>query len=347
MNGNTTMIAKGADLAAKKGLLVVNAAGNEGNNGWHYIISPADGDSVLAIGSVNANGVPASSSSYGPSFDGQIKPDVSSLGQGAAVQFPNGALGTSNGTSLACPNIAGLITCLMQGFPEFSNMEIINAVRNAGSLATNPDNRMGYGIPDMRKALLSLVKKSAVLSASEASCKTILTWTSRDMSAMKYEIERKGPGETGFSKVAEYAGTGTTFSKHDYQYIDSAGLSAGIATYRVKQVIDTSASNTISDYIGTATTERSILCKLAEQVQITPNPAKNQFILHLAYPQPIQNLTIRIVSMQGSVVNLIKKGKIDGTAKLNIYTPHLSRGQYYVSIYDGNTLLKTIPLAIL
>ncbi|HVG13601.1 MAG TPA: S8 family serine peptidase, partial [Chitinophagaceae bacterium] len=129
MNGNTTMIAKGADLAAKKGLLVVSAAGNEGNTGWHYIISPADGDSVLAVGSVNSSGIPANSSSYGPSFDGQVKPDVSSLGQGAAVQFPNGSFGTSNGTSLACPNIAGLITCLMQGFPEFNNMEIMNAVR--------------------------------------------------------------------------------------------------------------------------------------------------------------------------------------------------------------------------
>src|SRR6185295_11454918 len=73
MNGNTALCTIGADLAAKKGMIVFNAAGNEGTNGWHYIIAPADGDSVVAVGAVNSSGSVGSFSSDGLSADGRIK----------------------------------------------------------------------------------------------------------------------------------------------------------------------------------------------------------------------------------------------------------------------------------
>ena len=107
MNGNTTIAAIGADLAAKKGIIVFNAAGNEGSNAWHFLITPADGDSVVAVGAVNTNGVVGSFSSYGPSSDGQIKPDMASVGVAAMVQTTSNTIGFSNGTSFACPNMAG------------------------------------------------------------------------------------------------------------------------------------------------------------------------------------------------------------------------------------------------
>jgi len=84
------MAAIAADLAAKKGILVFNSAGNEGASPFHFIITPADGDSVVAVGAVNTSGVVANFSSYGPSGDGQIKPDVASIGVNAMVQFPFG-----------------------------------------------------------------------------------------------------------------------------------------------------------------------------------------------------------------------------------------------------------------
>src|SRR6185295_19928423 len=98
MNGNTTIAAIGADLAAKKGILFVNAAGNEGGSAWHYIMTPADGDSVLAIGAVNTSGAVGSFSSYGPSSDGQVKPDVASVGVNAMVQSTNNTVATGSGT---------------------------------------------------------------------------------------------------------------------------------------------------------------------------------------------------------------------------------------------------------
>ncbi|HZH94619.1 MAG TPA: S8 family serine peptidase, partial [Flavisolibacter sp.] len=140
MNGNTTTVAIGADLAAKKGILVVNSAGNEGNDPWRYIITPADGDSVLAVGAVNTSGIAANFSSYGPSSDGQVKPDVASVGVSTVVQFSGNTVGTSNGTSFSAPNMAGLATCLWQGFPEYNNMKIINALRQSGSIFTAPND---------------------------------------------------------------------------------------------------------------------------------------------------------------------------------------------------------------
>lgn len=152
MDGNTTIIAKAADLAAKKGMIVVVAAGNEGTKSWHFIISPADADSVVTVGAVNSSGAPASFSSYGPSADGQVKPTVASIGVATALSSTGGTIGAGNGTSFATPNLAGLITCLWQAFPEYSNMEIIQAVVKSSSIYTIPDDRIGYGIPNFHVA---------------------------------------------------------------------------------------------------------------------------------------------------------------------------------------------------
>ena len=96
-------------------------------------------------------------SSYGPSADGRIKPDVASIGVAAVLQAAGGSIAMGNGTSFACPNMAGLATCLWQGFPEFDNMKIRSALWHAGSITNIPDDRIGYGIPDMKKAFTNLL----------------------------------------------------------------------------------------------------------------------------------------------------------------------------------------------
>jgi subtilisin family serine protease len=149
----------GADLAAKKGLIVCNSAGNSGDEAWRYIIAPADGDSVLAIGAIAIDSIPGSFSSYGPTADGRVKPDVASVGVNTRVIATNGTVVEGSGTSFANPNLAGLIACLWQAFPEFSNMEIIDAVKRSAHKFLSPDTRVGYGIPNMRKAYQDLLAK--------------------------------------------------------------------------------------------------------------------------------------------------------------------------------------------
>lgn len=345
MNGNTTMAAIGADLAAKKGVLVVTAIGNDGNNAWHYLLTPADADSVLAVGAVDVNKQVGSFSSYGPSSDGQVKPDVASFGVATYVQYPNNGIGSGNGTSYACPNIAGLTTCLMQGFPELNNMKIINAIRQASNNVATPNDRIGYGVPDMKKALLGLVKDFSTASATATNCKTSISWTSKDVSSMKYEIERKASNETEFKKIAVKGGTGAAFSTHTYQYTDTLNnVPAGQVSYRIRQIIDTSVAGFSAGYIDTTSLEISPSCNIQDYVSISPNPAKNHFVLQVTFPNKIEALTIRIVDMEGRTVDVIKKNKSEGTMNYNIPIPHLEPGKYFVSIYDGSHLLATKTL---
>lgn len=350
MNGNTTMAAIGADLAAKKGILVINSAGNEGADTWKYIVTPADGDSVMAVGAVSASGNVANFSSYGPSSDLQIKPDVASVGSGTTIQLSNNAIGSGSGTSFSCPNMAGLTSCLWQGFPEFNNMKIINALRQAGHKASNPDDRVGYGIPDVKKALMNLIKDFSSATISVSNCTTSLQWRSKDVSSMKYEIERMVPGQSSFIKIAEQNGTGTIFgTRPDYQYQDVlSGIAPGTITYRIRQVADTSVAGLTAAYIDTVTITLQATCIDATLVDLTlySNPSKdNQFTVRLTTPVSSSNILIRIFNSNGQLVNALNRTKLAGTAFFeNISLLKFSKGTYYVSVYDGNKLIGTKEL---
>lgn len=161
MDGKTTIMAKGAAIAATKGMILLNAAGNDGNKPWHYIGTPADAIGTLSVGAVDINGNPGVFSSYGPSADGRQKPEVSSVGVATFVQGPGGTFVSGNGTSFATPNLAGLVACLWQAFPEFSSVEIMDYVIRSSNHYTNPDYKTGYGIPDFELAFTMLEKEKA------------------------------------------------------------------------------------------------------------------------------------------------------------------------------------------
>lgn len=148
LNGKTTFITRGAEIAFSRGMIVVNAAGNEGNKEWKYIIAPADAESVLSIGAVNSSGSIASFSSFGPTFDGRLKPDVCAQGAGVAIIDAGGNISLSNGTSFASPIMAGLATCLWQAFPDKNNKEIVQLIKESGHLYSNPTYQEGFGIPN-------------------------------------------------------------------------------------------------------------------------------------------------------------------------------------------------------
>jgi hypothetical protein len=153
MDGNTAIVTIGADIAASKGILVVNSAGNEGNSSWKYIAAPADGDSVFSIGAVDAGGQYASFSSKGPTFDGRIKPDVVAQGKGTKViSTSTGNVISGNGTPLSSPVIPGMTSCLWQAFPNKAIADVMDAVKLSASPASSHDTLMGHGIPDFFQA---------------------------------------------------------------------------------------------------------------------------------------------------------------------------------------------------
>lgn len=148
LDGNTTIITRGADVAASKGILVVNSAGNEGSSSWHFISAPADGDSVFTIGAVDSMKVISSFSSRGPSADGRIKPNVCAMGQQAVLAGTGGGIFTGNGTSFSSPIIAGMSACLWQANRNKSNMDVLDAIQRSADRFQNPNNDCGYGIPN-------------------------------------------------------------------------------------------------------------------------------------------------------------------------------------------------------
>lgn len=155
LDGNTATITVGADIAASLGILVVNSAGNEGS-GTTTIGAPADGDSVLAVGAVYADGTRTYFSSVGPTGDGRIKPEVMAQGSGVSVASPYSSDGytSADGTSFSCPLTAGAAAVLMQMVPSASNMDIFEALKMTANNHENPNNEYGWGIIDIMAAYL-------------------------------------------------------------------------------------------------------------------------------------------------------------------------------------------------
>lgn len=150
MDGNTAFITRGANLAFEKGLLLVNSAGNSGNNG---VNAPADAAGVFSIGAVDGNENYVSFSSKGSAIQPTHKPDVAARGGLAYVINSSNIIIQNNGTSFSSPIMTGGLACLMQALPNLTNAEMMQLVRESGSIYSTPNYEIGYGIPDLQQAL--------------------------------------------------------------------------------------------------------------------------------------------------------------------------------------------------
>jgi serine protease AprX len=156
MDGKTTPAALAANAAAEKGILVVVSAGNEGETLWKHISTPADAKGILAVGAVNSSGQYVSFSSIGPSADGRIKPEIAAQGYKTVVQTTSGEIGSANGTSFSAPVISGLSACLWQALPNITVQQLIDRIKLSASFHSQPNNFIGFGLPNYSAALDSL-----------------------------------------------------------------------------------------------------------------------------------------------------------------------------------------------
>lgn len=147
MNGKTALISRGASIAAKKGILVVNAAGNDGNKIWETVAAPADADSVLTVGGVKpCCDYHIDFSSFGPTSDLRMKPNVSA--QGLVYCAKENGYGNINGTSFSSPLVAGFAACIWQQNKSLNNMEIFRMIEKSSNLFPYFDYAHGFGIPN-------------------------------------------------------------------------------------------------------------------------------------------------------------------------------------------------------
>ena len=152
LDGYTILASRAASMAGNKGMLVFNAAGNEGDKAWGKITVPGDADNIITVAAVKADETISAFSSRGPAADGRIKPDLSAMGESTALFRADGTLTRGSGTSFASPVLTGAGACLWQALPHKSSKEIIALMKSVGDRHDNPDFAYGYGIPDMGKA---------------------------------------------------------------------------------------------------------------------------------------------------------------------------------------------------
>ncbi len=150
-DGKTRLISISASMAASKGMVLCQSAGNEGDEPWKRIGCPADASDILAVGALTSAGVNTNFSSIGNSYDGRIKPDVCAQGQSCAVIDKYGDLTRASGTSFSSPILCGMVACYWQAHPKLTALEVMDKIRKSGNNAEHPDNVFGYGIPDFMK----------------------------------------------------------------------------------------------------------------------------------------------------------------------------------------------------
>jgi subtilisin family serine protease len=146
MNG-TSMVARAANTAARKGILVCNAMGNEGDDKeWKMLITPADADSILSVGGVYSINQLTDFSSFGPTADGRMKPNVVAMGH-CWVAGEKGNFTQAYGTSFSSPMTAGFAACVKQLHPEYTAWQLKTEIEKSGNHYPYFDYAYGYGVP--------------------------------------------------------------------------------------------------------------------------------------------------------------------------------------------------------
>jgi|GEM_PF-381271 len=162
LDGQTAITTKAVNWAFERGILCVCCAGNDANNFEDGgLLTPGDAFGALTVGAVDAQGEIATFSSHGPTYDGRIKPDLCAMG--VATYYAGNSQGlyrTGSGTSLATPLIAGAAALLLESQPELTPAEIITELKRYADRTQNPDNRYGWGIPDVYQSVVNYQPKS-------------------------------------------------------------------------------------------------------------------------------------------------------------------------------------------
>lgn len=157
LNGITSIISRGATIAGEKGILIVTSAGNYGQRGASSITMPTDAKGILSVGAINQDFSRASFSSQGPTADGRIKPELTTLGSQVWLLRSNGTGGRNNGTSFSAPQIAAMAAGLWQAKPIWTKDELIQNLLASGTQTEKPDNEFGHGIPNFNNAFFGRI----------------------------------------------------------------------------------------------------------------------------------------------------------------------------------------------
>lgn len=344
MDGNTALITIAADLAAGKGIVVVNAASNSGLNTSHNTLgAPADGDSVFTIGAVTSSGVRSSFSSVGPTVDGRIKPDLMAMGSNVyhASSFGN-SYSAGGGTSFSCPLVAGVCALILQKNPSLTPMQVLQLLRSTATRSNNPDNLYGWGIVNALTAINSLIVpvEFTLFSGVFENGGVNLKWiTATELNNFGFEIERRDDF-SDYQKIGFVNGNGTSTNRLTYNYLDK-NISSNRYYYRLKQL----------DFDGTFEYSSEISVDI-EQL--------NDFKLFQNYPNPFNPTTnikyyvpnagilkVGLFDILGNEVKTLVDEEVQaGSYELTIDGTNLVSGTYFVRMFSQSNQ-QTIKISLI
>lgn len=351
MDGNTARITIGADLAVKKGIVVLNSAGNEGTHSTHNTLgAPSDGDSVIAVGAVSSSGTRSSFSSVGNTVDGRTKPDIMAMGSSVVVAstYSNTTYSTSSGTSFSCPLAAGVAALVLSVNPTLTPMQVRDALRNTANNASNPNREMGWGIVNALSAISYFVTpvEGWTMRGSYISGTLFLEWQTTSESnnygfEPEYSFDRINWTTAGFIE-----GSGTTIQLREYRSNFALNTSSRKIFVRVKQ-IDFGGSFRYLPEIeidNTLPAEFSLL-------QNYPNPFNPSTRISANIPES-GNLTVEIFNVTGERAAVLYSGSVTPGQFTADFTPtELPAGIYLARAVfqglEGNTISQSLKMTYL
>ncbi|NOX19079.1 MAG: S8 family serine peptidase [Chlorobi bacterium] len=316
MDGNTTLITKALELAFQRGIITVTSAGNEGVSSWRYILAPADGFNVIAVGAVYPDNVLASFSSRGPTADGRIKPEV--VAQGVDVYLARVAkdkYSYGSGTSMAAPIVAGIAAQVLSYYPYLSNRQMRRILLESSDQAGYPDNNKGYGLlsavkafdyPNLEQATSSYILHKQFLNAENINPFSVKIFFSSDTSSFSNSDMYYAPDE-GFSFNFQEFGLGEQI----YFYFEYFDANAGAVKrdpeiskfYRFKYGSTDIILNTQKEAIETDTPDNS---KLYNNF---PNPFSYSTTIRFDSKEENKS-SVAIYDGMGGKVNTVFNGKL-------------------------------------
>jgi hypothetical protein len=213
-------------------------------------------------------------------------------------------------------------------------MQIIDAIQKSANKYSNPDYRFGYGIPNFKKAVAVLTKQYATASASFNNCIISINWKSKDDTSTVYTLQRKLPGETGFTVISQIASTSLSFKANNYAYNDTIrAAGSGTAQYRILQNMQ-SADTTLE--IANLQQTINAVCFPDNTLMVLPSPFDQQLLIVVNTPEAIANMGIQITDMMGRIVYAKKADKPTGYYSTSVHTATWNGGIYEVTLYNNN-----------
>lgn len=286
MDGHTAVTTIAADIAASRGILVVVSAGNEGASFWHYIDAPADADSIIAVGAIDRTGTITAFSSFGPTYDGRIKPELVALGEGTRCANTLDGYTYKSGTSLSAPLIAGAAALVLQANSAMKGnpMAIRRRLIESGDRYLNPNNRYGYGLPNSALAagfgLKILPIASVTLSDKEDTTLTV-TIVSPPGEAIDFDVDGLPFGSQlidngdGTFDLTLYGAT--TPGTNQYYLAATAGEYSDTARFTVTTLV------------------------VPETIRVGPNPFRDSLFVRFGV-SPGSGYKIEVFSLSGELV---------------------------------------------